>query len=102
MTSNKAHISISLDLVAEISRSAEAGIEQLKAQQVQQLAKARLQVQTAEAGIEQLKAQQVQQLAKARLQVQTAEAGIKQLKAYERDSWSYKIWQLCQISSKLR
>ena len=77
MTSNKAHISISLDLVAEISRSAEAGIEQLKAQQVQQLAK-------------------------ARLQVQTAEAGIKQLKAYERDSWSYKIWQLCQISSKLR
>lgn len=40
MTSDKGYISIFLDLGAEISRSAEVGIEQLKAQQLQHLAKA--------------------------------------------------------------
>jgi len=76
MTSDKGYISISLDLRAEISRSAEVGIEQLKAQQLQHLAK-------------------------ARSQVESVRTGIEKLKASEGNFWSNKIWELSQIFSKL-
>jgi len=52
----------------------------------------RSQVEIARADIEKLKAQQVQQLVKARLQVENANAGIEELPANEGDFWNYKIW----------
>lgn len=76
MTSNKRHISISLDLGAEIFRSAEVEIEQLKAQQVQNLAK-------------------------AQSQVESVRTGIEKLKSSEGNFWSNKILELSQIFSKL-
>lgn len=62
----------------------------------------RSQVEIARADIEKLKAQQVQQLVKARLQVENANAGIEELPANEGDFWNYKIWQLSQVSFKWR
>jgi hypothetical protein len=62
----------------------------------------RLQAEAARIGLEILKAQQIQHLAKARSEVQTVEVGIEQWKANEREFGSYKMWQSFQIFPKLR
>jgi hypothetical protein len=62
----------------------------------------RLQAEVARIGLEILKVQQIQHLAKARSEVQTVEVGIEQWKANEREFGSYKRWQSLQIFSKLR
>jgi hypothetical protein len=75
----------------------------MKAQQTYiALSELRLQVEAARIDLESLKAQQVQHLAKARLEVQTVEVGIAQWKANEREFGSYKMWQSFQIFPKLR
>ena len=62
----------------------------------------RLQAEAARIGLESLKAQQIQHLAKARSEVQTVEVGVEQWKANEREFGSYKMWQSFQIFPKLR
>ncbi|NQE38196.1 hypothetical protein [Microcoleus asticus] len=62
----------------------------------------RLQVDAARINLENLKAQQVQHLAKARSEVQTVDGGIAQWKANEREFGIYKMWQSFQIFPKLR